>query len=334
MKRFQNILFVNRFDNNETALAHALALAKDNEADLTFMQAPEEIPTLSDYDLPEETEKEVAQAALTGYREKLEHLAQPHSEDIDVEVQVVVGKPFLTIIREVLRNDHDLVIKSAEGSKGIASRLFGTTDMRLLRKCPCPIWLVKADQPIEIKRIVAAVDFDPPGTEGENFALNKQILEMAISLAHKEGAKLHVVHVWQAAKDQPFYSLRSSMPDLLVMDKHLASVQETRERRLARLLEKTGIWVGEDIYAAVRPSAHVIRGRASKVISEQTHSLKADLLVMGTIGRTGIPGFIMGNTSETILDLIDCSVLAVKPAGFISPVELPKEQVRAERIPD
>ena len=45
-------------------------------------------------------------------------------------------------------------------------------------------------------------------------------------------------------------------------------------------------------------------------------------IMMGTVGRTGIPGFIMGNTAETVLNRIDCSVLAIKPEGFVTPVRL------------
>jgi nucleotide-binding universal stress UspA family protein len=48
--------------------------------------------------------------------------------------------------------------------------------------------------------------------------------------------------------------------------------------------------------------------------------LNVDLVVMGTVARAGIPGFFMGNTAESILNQIDCSVLTVKPPGFVSPV--------------
>lgn len=54
-----------------------------------------------------------------------------------------------------------------------------------------------------------------------------------------------------------------------------------------------------------------------KVIEEK----KIDVLVMGTVARTGIPGFIIGNTAEIILQKIDCSLLALKPLGFVSPVK-------------
>ena len=47
-----------------------------------------------------------------------------------------------------------------------------------------------------------------------------------------------------------------------------------------------------------------------------------ELLVMGTVGRTGISGFITGNTVERLLPQIPCSLLAVKPPGFESPVSL------------
>ncbi len=47
---------------------------------------------------------------------------------------------------------------------------------------------------------------------------------------------------------------------------------------------------------------------------------RIDLLVLGTIGRSGIAGLLMGNTAERILNKVECSVLAVKPEGFVSSI--------------
>ena len=47
---------------------------------------------------------------------------------------------------------------------------------------------------------------------------------------------------------------------------------------------------------------------------------KVELIVMGTIARTGVPGFFVGNTAELILNRVNSSVLALKPEGFITPV--------------
>ena len=49
---------------------------------------------------------------------------------------------------------------------------------------------------------------------------------------------------------------------------------------------------------------------------------RINLLVMGTVARDGVSGLIIGNTAETVLDVVRCSVLAVKPPGFVSPIRL------------
>jgi nucleotide-binding universal stress UspA family protein len=64
---------------------------------------------------------------------------------------------------------------------------------------------------------------------------------------------------------------------------------------------------------------HVMQGWADEVIAEFAELHQVDLIVMETMCRTGIPGFFIGNTAEKILHRIDCSVLAVKPNGFITP---------------
>jgi nucleotide-binding universal stress UspA family protein len=80
--------------------------------------------------------------------------------------------------------------------------------------------------------------------------------------------------------------------------------------------------LGQDAIDYLKPQIHLIKGLARKEVPALSRQLEADLIVMGTVARTGIPGFIMGNTAEAILNQIDCSVLAVKPPGFVTPVTL------------
>jgi universal stress protein E len=58
------------------------------------------------------------------------------------------------------------------------------------------------------------------------------------------------------------------------------------------------------------------------VIPDLAEELRAELIVMGTVRHTGIEGMLIGSTAETILHRIDCSVLAVKPEGFVTPVTI------------
>ena len=68
-------------------------------------------------------------------------------------------------------------------------------------------------------------------------------------------------------------------------------------------------------------SIHMVSGEPGVVLPRLAEHLDIGLIVMGTVGRTGLKGLIMGNTAETILRSVRCSVLAVKPAGFVTPVK-------------
>lgn len=57
-----------------------------------------------------------------------------------------------------------------------------------------------------------------------------------------------------------------------------------------------------------------------KLIPKLAQTKGIELIVMGTVCRTGVAGLIIGNTAENILRQVDCSVLTVKPEGFVSPV--------------
>lgn len=66
---------------------------------------------------------------------------------------------------------------------------------------------------------------------------------------------------------------------------------------------------------------HFLKGHPSELIPSSINEHKIDMLVMGTVARTGIAGFFIGNTAENILQKINCSLWALKPHGFVSPVK-------------
>jgi len=319
MKRFKNILFVKSENNNMSAFLHAVTLAKHNQAHLTLMQVIDEIPDLYGYGMSNETAKNVKEDTLKSYRKELEELATSCEHEVNIDIQVLEGKPFLTIIREVIKKDYDLVIKTADGDTWVTSQLFCSIGKHLLRKCPCPVWLVKPLPGKKIECIIAAVDFDDPGKNYENEALNKKIIEMAISLAHREGAELHIIHAWEAIAKNFYSSSRSGLSELDV-ENYISETRELHESHVYQLRLKTQGWAGLDTFESVNPKFHTCNGRVQTIIKQETQKLGADLVVMGTLSRVGIPGFFIGNTAETILNRINCSVLAIKPSGFVSPV--------------
>jgi universal stress protein E len=314
MKRFKRILYAaDRVEQDSTALERAFGLAKANGAALTVLQVAEPVSFTQSWlraGLPlGELEEEIRNEQAESLRESL----APHEgQGVEMNVRWVEGTPFIEVIRQVLEGEHDLVIKLAEGRKGPGGRLVGSTDMHLLRKCPAPVWLVRPERPAQYARILAAVDPVMTGTSQDE--LNTLILDLATSLATQEGSELHIVHAWELPGESMLRSGRRALSKTEV-DQMVRETRDAHEKALARL-------VGKYDLSKLKHYLHLLKGRPSEIIRRKAADHQVELIVMGTIGRTGIPGFFIGNTAENLLGQVECSVLTVKPSGFITPVKL------------
>ena len=321
MKRFSNILlFADAGTDQSAALKRAVTLAKNNQAALTLVDIVDSVPDELQMAITVLTPQELCDIAAAEKREQLQQIIKTIAdEEITVEAKVLVGKGFIEIIRQVLENDYDLVIKCAEGTGSLRDMLFGSTDMHLMRKCPCPVWIIKSTEHQQYRRILAAVDQDPENAVKD--ALNRQILEMSTSLALTEFSELHIVHAWRLFGESHFRSLRTGVSDAEV-DAMVAEEGSKRTRWLENLVNTYGANADKDAVDYIDPQLHLIEGDARQIVPTIARDLDVDLTVMGTVARTGIAGFFMGNTAESILTRLDCSVLTVKPPGFICPVTL------------
>jgi len=321
MERFSNILLLADTGlEDSNALKRALALANSNQASLTLVDVVDSVPAEMQLAITTITPAELVDIAVSEKREQLEKVvAAGKASGVDIKANVLVGKPFLEIIRQVLRGKHDLVIKCVDSTGSFKDTLFGSTDMHLMRKCPCPVWIIKSTEHEKHRRIMAAVDQDPEDTVKD--VLNRQILEMSTSLAVAEFSELHIVHAWSFYGESHFRSPRIPISEVEV-DAMVAEEASERRRWLRNLVKTYGAKANHGAVDYVGPQLHVIKGDAKHVVPEAAHNLDVDLIIMGTVARAGVPGFFMGNTAESILNQIDCSVLTIKPPGFVSPVSL------------
>lgn len=324
MKQFQNILFVSAGpDAGAATLQRVIALADSSGARVTALSVIQEwLPSLTSlFSQAHVTEDEYRSQVAAQRLEELDQLLAPaRNAGVDVQTRVRTGKPSIEITRQVLEAGHDLVIKSAEAPRGIHQSLFGSIDLQLLRQCPCPVWVNRSSSP-HYRRILAAVDPGPPslpepaGESDEPLRmLNEKILQLAIDVAALEESELHVVHAW----DTPAESLLRTSLDVeeREIQQLLEAVENEHRSRFDRLLQSYR-------QSAQIDDTHVVRGPADVVIPELAAQLGVDLIVMGTVCRTGISGFLIGNTAESILNQVETSVLAIKPDEFVSPVRVP-----------
>jgi nucleotide-binding universal stress UspA family protein len=289
-----------------------VSLAKTNRAQLVVVDVIEELPRdmqkLIVVITPMQLQKRVTQER----QKQLERLVAPISkEGLHIGVNVLIGTPFLEIIRQVLRQKHDLVIMSAGGRSGLKGRLFGSTSLHLMRKCPCPVWVMKPTWRERFHRILAAVD--PICTGEEKNLLNIKIMELATSLAKLEQSELHIVHAWNFRGD-----------DLLAVRSRMSGETIDQLANQTRAIHKKCFdeLIGNYALKNLNHRLHFLKGDPAALITDLAAEHRIDLIVMGTVCRTGVAGFFIGNTAENVLQQADCSVLTVKPEGFVSPVKL------------
>lgn len=321
MKRFRDILCViTPSVDCKPALERAVTLAENNQARLTVVDVAERVRAGIGMPVGGPIATDLQAAIVAESERQLATLVESYRQRIEIQTKVLVGTPFLEVIREVLRNGRDLVIKIAE-KPAWQDRLFGSDDMHLLRKCPCPVWLMRPQERPNYRRILAAIDFDSWPEEGQEEAVNRLILELSGSLAISDFAELHVVHAWVPVAESAMRVFGSDLSE----DEIAANVaREERERRqrLEKQVGRLHEWLGAEAYDYLSPRLHLCKGSARREIPALVKQIEADLVVMGTVARTGIPGFIIGNTAEAILSQMESAVLAIKPPGFVTPVTL------------
>jgi nucleotide-binding universal stress UspA family protein len=316
MKRFKSILFVNGKPDDKAAFERAATLAVRNQAALTVVEVLETLPRDERMLINAKHNVDLMEIAAQKSSKHLESLIAPlESEGLRVDSKVLLGTPFLEIVREVLRKEHDLVIKAAEGKSQTNHMLFGSTAMHLMRKCPCPVWVIKPNRRERHARILAAVD--PAPSDSERQGLNTKIMELATSLAELEGSELHIVHCWRQPYEGRLKMFEKMFDELArdTVDKIISDTRNEHKMWLTAFLEEFEL-------EHLNHRLHLLKGEPGLVIPRLAWEKRIELIVMGTVCRTGIAGFFIGNTAEKVLSQVDCSVLTVKPDGFVTPVRL------------
>lgn len=307
MHRFGNILVVldrvSAFDDN---LLQGKALAERDGAQLTLAVCLQEFGNDGD-------RQDLQSAYVDQLRDRLDELADGLSAaGTDASAKLLFGRPSLEVIVQVLHVGHDLVIKTAQRTGAVRPSPLGATDLHLLRDCPCPVWILPpsgADAGV----VLAAVD--TATATSEDAILNDSIIETALALAAMTNAPVHLVHAWslslvQSVLKTPWLNVAGGS--------NSARVREQVDVNRRRFDD----FVARHRLAAQNLQFHYVEGEPEDIIPALARDLDAGVIVMGTESRSGVPELLDGNTVEVILTRVDCSVLAIKPPDFKTPVAI------------
>ena len=126
-------------------------------------------------------------------------------------------------------------------------------------------------------------------------------LDYAIDLAFKLGARVHIIHVWQP----PTYALADGIfiPPGDYLSNYMLDLQEQLDKCVARYADR-----------GVTLQGNLIEGVPYTTIIQTAQEIQADLIVMGTHGRTGLTHALVGSVAEKVVRLAPCPVLVTRGA--------------------
>jgi len=306
MKRFKNILVVADGESGAThsLLSTSIDLARRNRASLTLFSVVESIPERRRYQKRNGRRLDLVAQMIESRMAELKAMI-PHS-DVPIHYEVVSGSAHVEVIERVKRLGHDLVLTVPMPPLRRRSLGSSSTTMHLLRKCPVPVWV---HSPLTATADAVLVALGP--MEPTSHDLNIKLLELGSSLARTGDSELHVVHGWRLEGEAMIRSPRMGYSPEEV-DAMGDAVRREAEQEITKLREA--------VPGARHASIILGNGDSADVIAAAIDEVNPATVVMGTLARSGIPGYIIGNTAERVLVEVNRSVLAVKPEGFVTPI--------------
>lgn len=273
---------------SEGAIREAIRLAKRCGSKLTAIRVIETNPEFGSTApaLLEKMEQEVRQ-----------HLndvqARAKKEGVDCEIAVHEGEDsYRYIVDEAIAKKSTMIIMGRRGRKGFRRLVMGSTTSWTIGHAPCSVLVVPRAAQVEFKSLVVATD----GSSYSSAAASE-----AIGIAKRSGAKLTVLAVVPADIAMPTDVDFAALAREKIADQEMQAA-EKNARAVKEAAQKAG----------VDASAFVMTGKPADAIMEIARDKSADLVVVGSHGRTGLDRLLMGSVAQRVIVLTNCAVLVVK----------------------
>lgn len=313
MSGFQHILFYSTGEQDENRIFKKVAdLAHTYKAKLTIVDVVDLSPSLIQWLFQSTANSQAREVAETIASRRLKTLAESAcKQGIDATADLLFGKPFVELVRTVVLRDCDLIVNTARSCGDTGERLFGSTALHLVRKCPIPVLIMYPKRNLKFSRILVPIDIRPEDPLASG--VNAKIMDVALTLAESEGSELHFLHAWQAFGISLLSASRKIPREQL--REYEASYEKAHRQRFDKFLSGYS-------FDHLKHRIHFVKGDPRVLIPEIAARYRVSLVVMGTITILGFAGSLIGSTAEEVIPQLKCSVLTVKPEGFVTPVKI------------
>ncbi len=270
------------------AVREGLGLVKKTGAKVTAVSVLDFNPELQALapDLIEKMETEIRNH-LDEIREKAKE------ESIELAAFTVLSAtPYAEIVKEAEKIGADLIVMGRRGKTGLKKLLIGSVTKRVIGQAPCSVLVVPRDAKLHCRNIFCATD---GSVYGDAAAAE------AVMIAKRCGAQLTFISVVHAETASAFDIVHSQMRHDLIAENELR-VAESGLKSAREFADKEN----------VRYEGLILAGKPYDVIVSSAREKSADLIVMGSHGRTGLDKLLMGSVAERVVGSAECAVLVVK----------------------
>jgi universal stress protein E len=233
---------------------------------------------------------------------RLERVANRLRRDgIIVNTRVQTGIPVHeAILRQVRLTNADLLVIEARKHNVLARLILTQTDFELIRHCRVPLLIVKGRAAWRRPRILAALD--PFHANDKPRVLDDEIVEAARAVAAIVRGSIHAAHIYRR--------LGGYIPNLWGGSPAPGTTQ-AQEKAYEGEVRKQ-FYGALSRYGIAKSKAHLLCGDPAIELPVLARSIRAGLVVMGAISRSGVKRVFIGSTAEQVLDSLRCDVLVVK----------------------
>lgn len=289
----KHILVVADFEDSEQLAFHkAVRLAKLTVADIHVVTFRYEAwcDTQFEYE-NKDTHVDLKKMVIEKAQQEWDDFIVSNNSSVNVSYEIVWEKYMNQwIVNHCKEKEYDLIVKTGHRSE---SFFYTPTDWQLFRESLVPIYcVVKPDR--KTKRIVL-VALDILSKKQEKQQLNERLLEAAFQLSVQMNATLHccvAIEIPTLVKDM----------DMIDVPARVHELEHAIKEKFRALSE---------LYALENDQLHIREGKPWKVINNFSRELKAECVAVGSMGRKGIAGKLIGNTAEKVIHVAKTDLLVI-----------------------
>lgn len=241
---------------------------------------------------PQELYNELEAEAMTKIN-AAKAVVEEFSSEVEVSYQVEEGNPIDMLLD--LSEDCTMIVMGSRGLGGFSGMVLGSVSAAVVSHAKCPVVVVRENSDVNPDTKYGPVVVGVDGTD-----VAEKAIEMAFSEANARGAKLRGIHTWIDMQ------MQTSLAGLSAAQLEWEEIEKDQKRLLAEHLAP---------FAAKYPNVEVeeviTRDRPVRALADA--SADAQLLVVGSHGRGGFRGMLLGSTSRALLQEAKCPLMVVRP---------------------